>query len=133
MAWIGASGSVAPPVPVSSDQVCPPSVERCRLPLLKPPKAISTQAGFRESIRIRPGNLLGRGSDTPLSSMVVQVGLAAVPFKVLKTLPSLWATQTTSECPGATAIALTCVGWAEWIADQVGGLPVLTLLLRQRE
>src|SRR5262245_53738950 len=131
MAWIGASGSIAPPVPVRGDQVCPPSVERCRLPLLKPPRAIMTQLGFRESIRIRPGNLLGRGLVAPLSSMVVQVGLAAVPCDVLNTLPSLWATQMTSEL--ATASALTCVGWAEWIADQVGGLPVLTSLVRQRE
>ena len=59
------------------------------------------------------------------------MGAGAVPFVVTKMLPLLWPTQTMSELPMATAIALMFEPIVFLILVQFTGKP-LALLVRQR-
>src|SRR5918996_2471608 len=65
------------------------------------------------------------------AACTVNVGAAAVPFVDLYTLPYERPTQSTSEFPGATAIALMCSEELPWIALHPGAA-ALTLFVRQR-
>src|SRR3954471_23546145 len=71
---------------------------------LKPPKVAYTTSGFVGSTVIRVTMRLG-SAGAPLS-ICVHVGAVDVPLWVTNTSPLLWPTQTMSEFPFATAIAL---------------------------